>query len=72
MSKIEIKNLFLVFGHEKQKALRLLSEGVGKDEILKKTGCTVAVNNANLQIAEGDPPAVYQPVDKAHIGAGGH
>ena len=54
MSKIEIKNLFLVFGHEKQKALRLLSEGVGKDEILKKTGCTVAVNNANLQIAEGE------------------
>ena len=27
MNKIEIKNLYLIFGSEKQKALRMLKEG---------------------------------------------
>ena len=43
MSKIEIKDLYLVFGNEKQKALKMLKEGKTKSEILKATGCTVAV-----------------------------
>lgn len=41
MSKIEIKDLYLVFGNEKQKALKMLKEGKTKSEILKATGCTV-------------------------------
>ena len=40
MSKIEIKDLYLVFGNEKQKALKMLKEGKTKSEILKATGCT--------------------------------
>ena len=35
MNKIEIKNLYLIFGSEKQKALRMLKEGKSKNEILK-------------------------------------
>ena len=34
MSKIEIKDLYLVFGNEKQKALKMLKEGKTKSEIL--------------------------------------
>ena len=30
MNKIEIKNLYLIFGSEKQKALRMLKEGKSK------------------------------------------
>ena len=43
MSKIEIKDLYLVFGNEKQKALKMLKEGKTKSEILKATlwGCPV-------------------------------
>ena len=33
MNKIEIKNLYLIFGSEKQKALRMLKEGKSKNEI---------------------------------------
>ena len=54
MSKIEIKDLYLVFGNEKQKALKMLKEGKTKSEILKATGCTIAVKDANLSINEGE------------------
>ena len=43
MSKIEIKDLYLIFGHEKQKALKMLKKDKSKEEILKDTGCTVGV-----------------------------
>lgn len=43
MSKITIKDLYLIFGNDKQHALRMLKEGKSKSEILKETGCTVAV-----------------------------
>ena len=54
MNKIEIKNLYLIFGSEKQKALRMLKEGKSKNEILKTTDCTIAVKDANLDIHEGE------------------
>lgn len=52
--KIEIKGLYLVFGHDKQKALKMLRKGKTKQEILKETGCTIAVNNANFTIRQGE------------------
>ena len=39
MNKIEIKDLYLVFGPEKQKAFRMLKERKSKNEILKATNC---------------------------------
>lgn len=53
-NKIEIKNLSIIFGHDKSKARKLIMEGKSKSEILKSTGCTVAVRNANLEIREGE------------------
>lgn len=53
-NKIEIKNLSIIFGHDKSKARKLIMEGKNKSEILKSTGCTVAVRNANLEIREGE------------------
>lgn len=52
--KIEIKDLYLVFGHDKQKALKMLRKEKTKQEILKETGCTIAVNNANFTIRQGE------------------
>lgn len=54
MNKIEIKDLYLIFGPEKQKAFRMSKEGKSKSEILKTTGCTVAVKDANLTIHQGE------------------
>lgn len=54
MAKIEIKNLSILFGPEKAKAKKMIVKGKSKQEILKATGCTVAVRNANLEIEEGE------------------
>lgn len=54
MNKIEVKNLYLIFGSAKKQALKLLKSGKSKKEIHAKTKCAVAVNNANLTIQEGE------------------
>lgn len=80
MSKITIKDLYLIFGNDKQHALRMLKEGKSKSEILKETGCTVAVKDANLCPGGRDIrdygtfgeweihfAALYQPIDKTYF-----
>ncbi len=52
--KIQVEDLTLIFGKQKQEALRLLEQGYSKDEILKKTKCTIGVNRVNLSIREGE------------------
>ncbi len=54
MTKIEIKDLSILFGPEKAKAKKMVKQGKSKQEILKETGCTIAVRNANLEIEEGE------------------
>ena len=54
MNKIEIKDLSILFGPEKAKAKKMIKQGKSKQEILKETGCTIAVRNANLEIEEGE------------------
>lgn len=53
MSKIEVKNLSLIFGANKKHALKMLEQGKSKKEIRTKTKCTVAVNNVSLNINAG-------------------
>lgn len=54
MNKIEMKNLFLIFGTAKKQALRMLKSGKSKKEIHQRTKCTIAVNNVSLSIKEGE------------------
>ena len=54
MTKIEIKDLSILFGPEKAKAKKMIKQGKCKQEILKETGCTIAVRNTNLEIKEGE------------------
>ena len=54
MTKIELKDLSILFGPEKAKAKKMVKQGKSKQEILKETGCTIAVRNANLEIEEGE------------------
>ncbi len=51
---IEINKLFLIFGRENNKAFKMLMKGKSKSEILKETGCTIAVNNVNLSVRKGE------------------
>ena len=50
MTKIEIKDLSILFGPEKAKAKKMIKQGKCKQEILKETGCTVAVSYTHLTL----------------------
>ncbi len=52
--KIKVDNLYKIFGKSPQEALKLLDQGKTKDEILKKTGHTVGVNNVSFEVKEGE------------------
>ncbi|HLT56084.1 MAG TPA: glycine betaine/L-proline ABC transporter ATP-binding protein [Bacillota bacterium] len=54
MPVIEVKNLTKIFGKNTKQALKLLEEGATKEEILKKTGCTVGVNRAAFSVEQGE------------------
>lgn len=54
MNKIDIKDLYLIFGAEKSRAYQQLKKGKSKAEILMSSGCTIAVQEANLSINEGE------------------
>ena len=75
-NKIEIKDLYLIFGSERNKAFKMLKKGKSKSELLKETGCTVAVNNASLSVREGEIFVIiltraFCPCSTAERGAGG-
>jgi len=50
VDKIEVNNLYKVFGKKPEKAIDLLEDGYSKEEVFKETGLTVGVNNANFEI----------------------
>jgi glycine betaine/proline transport system ATP-binding protein len=54
MDQIKVKNLFKIFGKNPQQAYEMVQKGVSKDEILKKTGCTIGVNNASFNVKKGE------------------
>ncbi|AVO65810.1 quaternary amine ABC transporter ATP-binding protein [Weissella cibaria] len=54
MAKVEIEHLTKIFGKRIKPALQLVEKQVPKTEILKRTGATVGVYDANLSIEEGE------------------
>jgi len=55
MAQIEVEGLYKIFGHKpRERALPRLKEGESKADILKKTGCTVGIDNASFAIEQGE------------------
>ena len=54
MSKIEIKNVYKIFGNNPSEVLPMVKEGANKEEVLEKTGHTVGLDNVTLSIEEGE------------------
>jgi len=50
LALLEVKNLYKIFGPAPRRAIPLIEQGVSKQEIRKKTGCTVAINRASFEI----------------------
>ena len=54
MSKIEINNVYKIFGPNPKSVLPMVKDGATKDEILEKTAHTVGLDNVSLKIEEGE------------------
>ena len=54
MAKIEIKNIYKIFGPEPQKILPMVQNGSTKEEVLEETGHTVGLDNVTISIEEGE------------------
>ena len=54
MSKIEIRNVYKIFGESPSKVLPMVQDGANKEEVLEKTGHTVGLDNVSLSIEEGE------------------
>ena len=54
MSKIEINNVYKIFGNNPKSILPMVKDGASKEEILDKTGHTVGLDNVTLKIEEGE------------------
>lgn len=53
--KLRLENVVKIYGNNpRRRALKMLQEGVSKDEILDKTGHVVGVDDVSFSIAEGE------------------
>lgn len=50
---LRVENLYKLYGANKSAAREMLDKGIGKDEIFKQTGVTVAVNNVSFEVERG-------------------
>ncbi|MCW8891722.1 MAG: ATP-binding cassette domain-containing protein, partial [Deltaproteobacteria bacterium] len=53
-AKIEVRNLYKIFGPHPKKALTMLEQGLAKEEIFEKTETTVGVQDASFEIMTGE------------------
>lgn len=52
--KLEVKNLYKVFGENPERAFRYIKKGITKEALLEKTGLSLGVKDACLAIEEGE------------------
>lgn len=54
MTDLAVNNLYKIFGPHPLRGMELLEKGLDKEQILKKTGLTVGVNNASFSVEQGE------------------
>jgi glycine betaine/proline transport system ATP-binding protein len=54
MEKIVVQNLFKIFGDHPEKAIKMLEQGAGKDEVMEKLGNPVGVADVSFDVKEGE------------------
>jgi len=54
MSKIEIKNIYKIFGPNPEQVLPMVEEGATKEQVMEETDHTVGLDNISLSIKEGE------------------
>ena len=55
MAKIEIKNVYKIFGENPSKVLPMVQEGATKEQVLEETGHTVGLDNVSINVDFPEP-----------------
>src|SRR5690625_1610495 len=53
-TQIKLENVSKIFGSKPKSVIPMVKEGMSKDDILAKTGHTVGVYNASLEVKKGE------------------
>ena len=53
-TQIKLENVSKIFGPKPKSIIPMVKEGMSKDDILAKTGHTVGVYNASLEVKKGE------------------
>jgi glycine betaine/proline transport system ATP-binding protein len=48
--RIQVKNLYKIFGPQPERAFGLIEQGQGKDQVFEETGLTIGVRDANFNV----------------------
>jgi len=51
---MEVKNLYKLYGGGKTEAMKMLQDGISKDDVYKKTGVTAALVDVSMEIRKGE------------------
>ena len=54
MSKIEIKNIYKIFGPKPKQVLPMVQDGATKEQVLEETDHTVGLDNVSLSVKKGE------------------
>ena len=54
MSKIEIRNIYKIFGNHPDQILPMVKEGATKEQVMEETGHTVGLDNVSISVKEGE------------------
>jgi len=54
MVKLEVKNLYKVFGPNPRRVLKAIKNGASKEQLLKDTGHGIGVRDVNFEVLEGE------------------
>lgn len=54
INKIEVRNVFKVFGNRQKDVMALINQGKNKEQVLAQTGCVIGINDLSLSIHAGE------------------
>ena len=54
MAKIEVNNIYKIFGTDPINILPMVNKGATKEEVLEETGHTVGLDNVSISVEEGE------------------
>ena len=54
MAKIEINNIYKIFGPNPDQVLPRVQKGASKEQVLEETGHTVGLDDVSISIEEGE------------------